>query len=141
MKRTIVWIIVGVLGLGLLFILPGLLMGGLWGRPFGFAQGWGYGPGGMMGGYGGGMMGGGMMGGYGGYGYSPFDWIGMLIGWLIPLGVLALLIAGGVWLVRRLATPGGPTFIAPAAPAKTCPNCGKGVQADWQACPHCGTTL
>ena len=134
MKRTIVWIIVGVVGLGLLFILPSLFMGSLWGRPAGFAQG--YGPGGMMGGYGGGMM-----GGYGGSGYSPFGWIGMLVGWLIPLATLALLVVGGVWLARRVATPGGSTFSAPAAPARTCPNCGKGAQADWKVCPHCGTTL
>src|SRR3989304_5596637 len=56
MKRTLVWIIVGVVGLGLLFILPSLFMGSLWGPPAGFAQG--YGPGGLVGGYGGGVMGG-----------------------------------------------------------------------------------
>src|SRR3989304_8590563 len=98
----------------------------------------------MRGGYGGGMMGGyggGMMGGYGGSGYSPFGWIGMLVGWLIPLATLALFVVGGVWLVRKVATPGGSTFNAPAAPSRTCPNCGKGAEADWKACPHCGTTL
>ena len=48
MKHTLVWIIVGVLGLGLLFILPGLFMGGMWGMPFGLARGWGQGPGSGM---------------------------------------------------------------------------------------------
>lgn len=126
MKRTIIWIIVGVLGLGLLFILPSLLTGGLWG---GYGSGYGMmggGPGGMMGGYGGGSS------------SSPFGWIGMLVGLIVPLGILALIVAGGVWLVRSLGTPGGPSL---TASAKTCPHCGRGVQADWKACPHCGNAL
>ena len=99
MKHTLVWIIVGVLGLGLLFILPSLFMGGMWGWPFSPAGGWGFGPGfGMMGS---GMMGGGMMAGYGGMGYSPLGWIGMLFGWALQLGLLALIVLGIVWLVRR----------------------------------------
>ena len=54
MKRIIIWIIVGVLGLGLLFLLPSLFTGGLWG---------GYGPGyGMMGGGAGGPAGFGITG-------------------------------------------------------------------------------
>ncbi len=136
MKRTLIWVIVGVVGLAVFFILPSLFMGGLWGRPFGFVQGGGYAPGRMMDGYGGGMM-----GGYGGFGYSPLGWIGMLAGWLIPLGTLALLVVGGIWLVRSVATPGGSTFSAPSASARFCSNCGKGAQADWKVCPHCGTTL
>lgn len=35
----------------------------------------------------------------------------MLVGWIVPLGILALVIAGVVWFVRSLATPGGPTFV------------------------------
>jgi hypothetical protein len=77
-----------------------------------------------------------MMGG--GFGSSPFSWIGMLVGWIVPLGILALVIAGVVWFVRSLATPGGPSL---ADSAKTCPHCGRGVQADWKACPHCGNAL
>ena len=80
-----------------------------------------------------GMMGPGMMGGWG---YSPFGWIGMLFMWLIPVGFLVLTVLGIVWLVRTLGS--GNT---PPAPTKICPSCGRGVQADWRNCPYCGTTL
>ena len=69
--------------------------------------------------FGGGMMmgGGGMMGnwGYGGYGmmnnwgYSPFGWIGMLFMWLISIGVVALIVLGVVWLVRKTSNPTPPS--------------------------------
>jgi hypothetical protein len=91
------------------------------------------------GGYGGyGMMGGrGMMGNWG---YSPFGWFGMGLGmifmWLIPIGVIALFVYGVVALTRNAGNN------PPAASSTTpCPNCGKGVQADWKNCPHCGTAL
>ncbi|MBI3761351.1 MAG: zinc ribbon domain-containing protein [Chloroflexi bacterium] len=29
----------------------------------------------------------------------------------------------------------------PLAPARACPSCGRGVQADWRNCPHCGVAL
>ncbi len=83
---------------------------------------------GMMGGYGGGMMG----------GLAPFGWIGMLIMWIFPLGVLVLVVLGIVWLVNAVSRPRGQ---APVAPAKTCPNCARPMQADWRNCPHCGTAL
>ena len=91
--------------------------------------------------FGGGMMSGwrsggyGMMGGYGGHmswGYSPFGWFGMLFMWLVPIGVLTLIVLGIASLVRSNETPVSPT---------PCPNCGKGTQADWQTCPYCGTSL
>ena len=57
-----------------------------------------------FGGYGSGMMGsgGGMMGPdmMGGWGFGPFGWLFMLPMCLFPLGFLALLVAGNVWLVR-----------------------------------------
>jgi len=83
--------------------------------------------------YGGwGMMGpGGMMGGWG---YSPFDWIGMTFMWLIPVGFLVLTVLGVAWLVRNLGNT------TPAS-LSACSNCGKGVQADWKICPYCGTAL
>lgn len=87
--------------------------------------GWGYGSWGMMGP---GMM--------GGWGYSPFGWIGMAFMWLIPVGFLALTVLGIIWLVK--AVSGGTN---PPAPSKTCPSCGRGVQADWRNCPHCGAAL
>lgn len=30
----------------------------------------------------------------GGWGYSPFGWIGMAFMWLIPIGVIALIVFG-----------------------------------------------
>lgn len=79
-----------------------------------------------------GMMGPGMMG----WGYSPFGWFGMGLGmlfmWLIPIGVIALIVYGVVALTRSAGN---------TAPSVPCPNCGKGVQPDWQNCPYCGTKL
>jgi uncharacterized membrane protein len=86
-------------------------------------------------GYRGGMMGPGMMGGYR---LAPFGWIGMLLMWVFPLGVLVLVVLGIVWLVNAVSRPRGQ---APVAPARTCPNCARPVQADWRNCPHCGTAL
>lgn len=84
-------------------------------------------------GYGGwGMMGPGMMGGWG---FAPFGWIGMIFMWLIPIGFLTLIVLGVVWLVRAVGGENSTT------PARACPSCGRGVQPDWQNCPHCGATL
>jgi hypothetical protein len=80
-----------------------------------------------------GMMGTGMMGGWG---LAPFGWIGMIFMWLIPIGFIVLTVLGVVWLVR--AVGGGATLGSPARP---CPSCGRGVQADWRNCPHCGAAL
>lgn len=84
-----------------------------------------------------------MMGGYGGHmgwGFSPFGWLGMGLGmlfmWLIPIGVIALIVYGVIVLVRSAGNNN-----TPAASITPCPNCGKGVQADWKNCPYCGTTL
>jgi hypothetical protein len=73
--------------------------------------------------------GGGLLGGL-------FGLLFMLIGLLIPVGLLGLMIVGGVWLVRSM---GGVT--APPAPAKTCPDCGRPAESDWQNCPYCGAPL
>ncbi|MDP1713310.1 MAG: zinc ribbon domain-containing protein [Anaerolineales bacterium] len=70
-----------------------------------------------------------------GWGYSPFGWIGMIFMWLIPLGFLVLTVLGIAWLVRNVSNSTPPSSQSP------CPNCGKGVQADWQNCPYCGTAL
>lgn len=84
---------------------------------------------------------GGMMGGWG---YTPLmGGFGMMSGFmmlfvfLLPLAVIALIVIGGVALLRR------PTSVVPPPqiPVKSCPNCGKPIQADWKNCPHCGNPL
>jgi hypothetical protein len=118
MKKTN-WLVVVLVGLLALFVLFGA------GATIG---NWGYGGYGMMSGPG--MM---------GWGYSPFGWFGMGLGmlfmWLIPIGFLAITVLGITWLVKNV---GNSRLSSSPNP---CPNCGKGVQADWQNCPYCGTVL
>jgi hypothetical protein len=61
---------------------------------------------------------------------------GGLFGGLFSLGLLALVVLGIVWLVRRLTASK-----TPPAPLLTCRHCGKPIQAGWIACPHCGKEL
>jgi len=80
--------------------------------------------------------------GYGGWGYGgwgmmgPWMMGGMMFMWVFPLAFLVLTVLGIAWVVRAIS--GGNN---PATPANTCPNCGRGVQADWKNCPHCGAVL
>lgn len=96
--------------------------------------------------FGGGYGGYGIMSGWGNRGYgmmnwghSPLGWFGMGIGmlfmWIIPIGILALIVFGVASLVRNNGNP------TPPASQTSCPQCGKGTQAEWQNCPYCGTTL
>jgi hypothetical protein len=98
MKSTLGWILAIVLGLILFLLLPGLwMMGRFW-----------------MGGYGGMMGGPGMIGS----GYNTmhsFGWGGMLLGWLIPVGVIVLLVVGAVALVNSMNKSGNQA-LPPAAP-------------------------
>lgn len=118
--KKINWLTVGMITvIALLFLFGAGMMAGNYGY-----RGWGMmGPGSMM----------------GGWGYSPFGWFGMGLGmifmWLIPAGVLALIVFGVASLIRNNGNP------APLAFQKPCPHCGKGTQADWQNCPYCGTAL
>ena len=115
------WTAVAVFGIiVLLFFLVGLSMMG----------GWGYGGWGMMGR---GMMGPSMMGGWG---FGPFGWIAMIFMWLVPLGLVVLTVLGVAWLIRSTVSAGGPLISA-----RTCPNCGRTTQIDWQNCPYCGKEL
>lgn len=114
MKKVNWWIV----GTGVIFVTI-LLFGG------GMISGWRSGGYSMMGGYGGHMS----------WGYSPFGWIGMLFMWLIPIGILALVVYGVVVLAQN---SGNNTTAAPLSP---CPNCGRGTQTDWQVCPYCSTSL
>ncbi|NOH01872.1 MAG: zinc ribbon domain-containing protein [Chloroflexi bacterium] len=121
--KKVNWLVVGVIGvLALLFLFWG---GTMLGRGY---DNWRY--------HGWGMMGPGMMGGWG---YSPFGWfgmgLGMLFAWLIPIGIITLIVLGIISLARNTGAP------TPPAPQKPCPNCGKSTQADWQNCPYCGTAL
>ena len=88
------WIVVGGGALLLLSIAAGFLMTFLWrgagGMGYAGCNGWD--DWGMMGGWGNtGMM----------MGYNPFGWLGMFLGLLFPLGLLALLVGGAVWLLRN----------------------------------------
>ncbi len=96
MKNIALWIVVGVVALFLLGMFGGIFLPFGWNNSaygYGCADSWnGYG---MMGGYRGMPM-------MGGWGMMPFGMFGMLFMWLIPLGVLALIIGGIFWLVRTL---------------------------------------
>ncbi len=125
MKSVIGWILALILGLALIavlaaFFLFGSRYGGMM-RDFGFGYG---------------MM-------RPGFGFIfPFGWIGMLFGMLIPGGLFVLLVVGGIWVLTLLAIynrPVNPPLQNVAT--RNCPNCGKPVQADWKACPYCGTAL
>ena len=90
MKNVTLWIVIGAVVLFTLGLFSGMFL------PFGgtnFAPGYGCANG--CNGYG-------MMGMMGGWGMSPFGMFGMLFMWLIPLGVLALIVGGIFWLVRTL---------------------------------------
>lgn len=121
MKKVNWWIVGIVIAVIALFLFGGMMA---WGNR-------GYG---MMGGYN-------MMGGYGmmHQGISPVGWFGMGLGmifmWLIPIGIVALIGYGAVTLARNTGVNPAAASLAP------CPNCGKGIQADWQNCPYCGKAL
>jgi RNA polymerase subunit RPABC4/transcription elongation factor Spt4 len=54
----------------------------------------------------------------------------------LPLGLIALLIVGGVWLARSAqSTP------SPRDESLVCPSCGEEVEPGWKACPNCGERL
>lgn len=86
MKNIALWIVIGVVVLFALGLFGGMFM------PFGWNNSaYGYGCAGWNG-YG--MM--------GGWGMMPFGFLGMALMWLVPLGVLALIVGGIFWLVRVL---------------------------------------
>ena len=120
----------------LVFGLGIMLLAGIFGWRYGF-----WGPDGMMGP---GMMGGWGSGGFmgNGQGGGALGWLFCLPGLIFPLGFLALLILGGVWLVRQFSQGQEPPAGRPETrQGPTCPGCDRLVQADWQLCPHCGQEL
>lgn len=86
------WLVVGIISIVVILLLfgGGMLMGG-WGY-----RGWGMmGPGGNVGP-------GGMMNNWGySSSYSPLGWLGMILMWLVPVGLIGLAVFGVVWLVRN----------------------------------------
>lgn len=96
MKNIALWIVIGVVVLFALGLVGGMFMPFGWNNSaYGYGcDGWnGYGN--MMGYRGYMPM---MMGGWG----MPFGFLGMAFMWLVPLGVLALIVGGIFWLVRTL---------------------------------------
>jgi len=112
--KKVNWWIAGIIAVIVaLFLFGGGMMAGGWGnRGYGMMGNWGYSP-------------------FGGFGMG----LGMLFMWLIPIGIIALLVYGAVALTRNSANNASTT------PPTACPNCGKGTQADWRNCPYCGTAL
>lgn len=117
MKSKVGWIVAIVLGLLLLFLLPSLIGGRWWGDSMH------------------GMMRPGMLGSWGFMG--PLAFFGMALMWLIPVGVVALAVAGVVALVNGLNRG----THRPAAFDRQCANCQKPAQSDWVTCPYCGNAL
>ncbi len=152
MKSKTGWIIAGVLGLVILCLVPSFVMGRFWGRGLEFGH--------MAGRF----AGPGMMSRFGFW--NPLGFLGMILMWLIPAGLLVLLVIGAVALVNNLtqperkARPPAPTMpvsaaqsSAPASAAaaltpapieqteRQCANCGQPAQAGWAHCPYCGQAL
>jgi hypothetical protein len=72
----------------------------------------------------------------------PFGGGLMFLGWLIPLGLLVLVVIGIVLLVNALSRPKQPvTPVAPVALEHKCAQCGKPLQAEWTVCAYCGTPV
>ena len=120
MKSKITWIIVIVLGLVTLFFLPSLLMGRTWlGRTTG-------------------IMGPGMMGSFGFF--NPLGFFGMALMWLIPLGIVVLVVIGIISLINSLNNSSRQNAASNPA-GRACPSCGKPAQVDWSTCPYCSNPL
>lgn len=70
---------------------------------------------------------------------------GGIFGGLFGLGILTLVVLGIIWLARRVSapqpSPAAPQTPVAAAAQATCKRCGKPVEAEWVACPHCGKKL
>ena len=94
MKNIALWIVIGAIALFVLGLFGGMFLP-FGGNNFAFGYGCANGYGNMMGGYRGMPM-------MGGWGMMPFGFVGMLFMWLIPLGVLALIIGGIFWIVRTM---------------------------------------
>ncbi len=127
MNRVLRWILYVLLGLVVLAIIAGIVFSFL-----GFGRGY--------------VM---MRPGYrmmGPYVYTTtMHPLGAIFGGLIGLGIFILIIVGIVALVNAAFRGNrpyqSPPPAQPAAPARTCPNCGKPAMEDWKTCPYCGNPL
>lgn len=57
---------------------------------------------------------------------------------LLVLGLLALVVVGIIFLVRRQQQP---NHDQPDGQIKYCNQCGKKTAPDWHVCPYCGEPL
>ena len=147
MSKVFKWILYILLGLVILVVVAGVVFAG-----FGVLRGYRYE-----------MMGPGirlmepnirMMGAY-----NYHNLVGSIFGVLLCLGVILLVVVGIVALVYALTQRNRPIqntpitqvtappveVVSPTAeevvPIRTCANCGKLAQHDWNTCPYCGNTL
>jgi uncharacterized membrane protein len=70
----------------------------------------------------------------GSWGYSLFGSMGMILMWLIPVGLIVLIFLGFMRFIQGRSKRLSSTD-------QVCLHCRKSVQADWQFCPFCGTSL
>jgi uncharacterized membrane protein len=80
----------------------------------------------------------GMMGGFG-Y-FHPFSFFGMAFMWLIPIGIVVLLVLGIMSLFNGTNKTNHHNSDK-SAPTIVCQNCGRNSQEDWKTCPYCGQAL
>ncbi|MEW6718042.1 MAG: zinc ribbon domain-containing protein [Chloroflexota bacterium] len=121
MKRIVIWISVIAIILLALWLIPTWFM---------VDQGWVGVHRGMMGGFPMGVV---------PSGYSALGWLWMLSRLLIPLGLLILVIAGGIYLGNLISKRG--VSDSPASAQIKCEQCGQPSERNWKVCPYCGTSL
>ena len=71
-----------------------------------------------------------------GYGMMGYGMIGF--GWIIPIILLILVIAAGVWLGNLISTRG---IQQSAHQNDVCKKCSEPVEANWNTCPYCSEPL
>lgn len=81
------------------------------------------------------MDGHGMMNNYGYFSPMGFFWVLFML--IIPIGMVVLVILGIVSLIASLTRSNSSV----ASASRSCSNCGKPAQADWNSCHFCSTSL
>jgi uncharacterized membrane protein len=80
----------------------------------------------------------GMMGSWGFM--HPFSLFGMAFMWLIPIGIIVLVVLGIMSLFNGTKKTDHQHFDS-TTPVQVCQNCGKNVQNEWKNCPYCGEKI